>query len=227
MKLIKLTKGYFAKVDDEDFEYLNQFKWCVQGNGRYVRRLSGYKQVLMHRFIMQPENGMVVDHLNGDGLDNRRCNLRVATPSQNGANRKSIVGNSKYIGVHKLKNGTFLSYIKKNYKRTSIGVFNSEEKAAKAYNIKALELFGEFATLNKIENEESIILDNKHDRSIIVNQFSSNNELINTFKSMTEASIITGVQASKISLCCNGKRKTTGGFKWGYNVSGLVAVGDL
>lgn len=95
MKSISLTKGKFAKVDDEDFEELNKYKWCageIKGiwyayrgkrEGLIVKRIS------MHRLIMKAEKRWdIVDHINHDGLDNRKINLRIVTNSENLRNRK-------------------------------------------------------------------------------------------------------------------------------------------
>lgn len=94
MKYIKLTKGYVAKVDDDDFEYLNRHKWRAtfsgSGAGPYAVRcgkksegILWKKKIYMHRAILQPPGHMVVDHLNNDGLDNRRINLEVTTTKEN------------------------------------------------------------------------------------------------------------------------------------------------
>ena len=88
MKEIQLTQGKVALVDDEDFEYLKQFKWhVINNNGKfYVRKqflLSNGKvsKVLMHRFIMKPNKDMVIDHLDGNPLNNQKTNLRICTQS--------------------------------------------------------------------------------------------------------------------------------------------------
>ena len=89
MKEISLTKGLVAIIDDEDFERVSRYKWVSLKNKRtvYASRSSdlkgGKKTMYMHRFIMNPPSDMQVDHINGDGLDNRRVNLRVCTQSQN------------------------------------------------------------------------------------------------------------------------------------------------
>ena len=79
---IKLTKNKFALVDDQDFEWLNQWKWCVSNNN-YAVRIQNKKAILMHRLIMNTPTEFDTDHINNDKLDNRRSNLRIVTRSQN------------------------------------------------------------------------------------------------------------------------------------------------
>lgn len=85
MKKIKLTRGKFALVDDEDFEFLNQWKWCLRNSGRYAGRCDykNNKWILMHRVINNTPVGMETDHINRNKLDNRRSNLRSVTGCQN------------------------------------------------------------------------------------------------------------------------------------------------
>lgn len=93
MKEIILTKGYVAQVDDEDYELLNRYKWYAKVNSTiyYAARGCGNpNNKLMHRMIMNPPNDMVVDHLDGNGLNNQRYNLKVCTQSQNCRNNKVI-----------------------------------------------------------------------------------------------------------------------------------------
>lgn len=158
MKKIKLTKGMYAKVDDEDFETLNKMKWLALGYNKkcYAARngkmVNGCRDsiILMHRAIMGDKKGVHYDHINGDTMDNRKENLRVATLSQNMMNRKSNKGSSsQYKGVSWYKNGgKWRAYIKLNKKLIALGYYSKEEDAALAYNKKAIELFGEYAKLN-------------------------------------------------------------------------------
>jgi hypothetical protein len=157
MKLIPLTQGKFAMVDDEDYEKLNKYKWYAK-KGRdtyYVARNSSLQNgiqttIRMHREILNlTTEKTMIDHINHDTLDNQRHNLRVCTQSQNSMNQVSKRGTSKYKGVswHKLC-GKWQSYIRINWKHTHIGIFTHEEDAARAYDKKAKELFGEYAYLN-------------------------------------------------------------------------------
>lgn len=164
MKEIELTQGYKTLVDDEDYEYLSQWKWCVRSkpDGRNVavraERVPGTKNskrnFQMHRVITNCPDGMVVDHINGNPLDNRRENLRICTIQQNSMNRKTQTTakfRSKYKGVcwDKSRN-QWCSRVYFNNKPI-VKRHKSEQEAALAYNIKATELFGEFAKLNVID----------------------------------------------------------------------------
>lgn len=144
-KLIPLTKGKFAKVDNEDFDRLKDINWQFTKQGYAVNDKLG----LMHRYIMNAPDNLDVDHIYHDKLDNRKSQLRLAKHSQNMSNSKHRKGTSKYKGVHwdNTKN-KWVAGIMLNYKRIYIGYFTDEEEAAKAYDKKALELFGEFAYLN-------------------------------------------------------------------------------
>lgn len=159
MKFIKLTRGLFAQVDDSD-EWLNQWKWYARRGKntyyavrtqRYGKRKDNKKKVIyMHRLIMDTPDDQEVDHQDHNGLNCQRHNMRNCTPSQNNMNRRPYNNkSSKYKGVVWSKSrNKFEAYIKINLKTIYIGQFNSEINAAKAYDIKAKELFGEFANLN-------------------------------------------------------------------------------
>lgn len=157
LRKITLTKGFVTIVDEEDYEYLNQWKWHytkVRNDGYAVRwvRISPTKLkiVRMHRLIMNPPDEMYIDHINGDRLDNRKCNLRVCTNIQNSWNRKINKGR-KYKGIcFEKRRGKWKVYIDVNKKRISLGYFDSEEDAARIYNKAAEKYFGEFARLNVI-----------------------------------------------------------------------------
>ena len=153
VKKIKLTKGYITLIDDEDYERVSKHSWYIN-KGSYAESTINNKGVRLHRFILNPPEGMLIDHINGDGLDNRKENLRIASPRQNQANSlgKPINRKSKYKGViyypnaHKRKWRARL-FISK-HKSIHLGFFSSEEEAAKAYDVKSKELYGEFAKLN-------------------------------------------------------------------------------
>ena len=153
MKTIKLTQGQVALVDDADFEVLNQFKWYTMKskNTFYaVRNITvgdKLKTVYMHWEIM---GGKWVDHVKGNGLDNQRSNLRFCTQSENiGNSRKQKNTSSSFKGVYWDKQaGKWRVQIIFNNHRTHLGLFTNEIEAAKSYNVKAIELFGEFANIN-------------------------------------------------------------------------------
>lgn len=156
MKQIPLTQGKSTLVDDEDFEELSQHKWYANKSNKnwYAKRncrINGkWIKLRMHRLIMNAQKGQEIDHKNGNGLDNRRCNLRFCTQSQNLQNQqRRYTGISQYKGVSwKKQNKKWQAYIRLNCKPQYIGYFSDEIEAAKAYDTKAKELFGEFACLN-------------------------------------------------------------------------------
>ncbi len=147
---IQLNKG-FAQVDDLDFPWLNKFNWTVNNQGYAWKSNWGRKpsHFLMHRLIMRAQKGQEVDHINGDRLDNRRENLRIATHKQNSYNSKSRGGSSQYKGVTWDKQtNKWRSLIRENGKVLALGRFDSEQQAARAYDLKAKEIHKEFAVLN-------------------------------------------------------------------------------
>jgi hypothetical protein len=151
MKLIPLTQGKSAIVDDEDFGYLNQFKWCFN-NGYAItmesRKFNNGKQrrIYMHRVILNTPSDLEGDHVNRNRLDNRKENLRICTHKQNTQNHSILKSNtSGYRGVHFLKSKNKWRVIIQN---EFIGYFNNKKQAAKTYNIEALKRYGEFANLN-------------------------------------------------------------------------------
>lgn len=147
MKTIQLTQDKHALVDDEDFERLNQFKWCcAQG---YATRQGNTK---MARVIMGEPKGKIVDHRNGDTLDNRRSNLRVCTKTENMRNRKYQPSSSNYKGVG-LHVGKYWRAQIRDYsgRKKHLGLFKSPEEAAKVYNAAAIRYFGQFARINDIK----------------------------------------------------------------------------
>lgn len=160
MKIIHLTNGYESMVDDEDFERLTTHKWKAQKGHKTmyaVRNRWGNKKYIvqaMHRIIMGlSDPKLFVDHRDGNGLNNQKYNLRIATKSQNNANRTAKKGGtSKYLGVCRIKNtnNKFQANIRKDNKKYGLGYFHTEEAAALAYNKAATRLHGEFAKLNII-----------------------------------------------------------------------------
>ncbi len=158
MTRIELTQGYFSEVDDSDAELLSKYRWKIlKADGQlYAARTHKKTQtILMHRFLLNAGKNQVVDHRNGDGLDNKRKNIRLGTQGQNLANMRKTRGKSRYKGVYwnseknlwqvqigagKNKNGNQLVIY--------LGRFKSEIEAAKAYDSKALEMHKDFARLN-------------------------------------------------------------------------------
>jgi len=156
MKMIPLSQGEHAVVDNDVYEYLIQWSWCADfmGNSFYAARGEGRwphrKLVLMHRVIADAPTGMDVDHINGNGLDNRRENLRVCTHAENQRNRRKNKDNtSGFKGVFWHKNRKrYQAQIKICGKKIHLGYFLDPAEAAHAYDEAAKKYFGEFARLN-------------------------------------------------------------------------------
>lgn len=154
--VIPLTQGKFAIVDNADLEELSSHKWYAlkHPNNRWYavrdKYLDGERtHIRMHRQLMKATKGQEIDHRNRDGLFNCRCNLRFCTRSQNNSNQQPKEGTSKYKGIYWHKpNKKWIARIKLNQKHYYLGSFVNEVEAAKAYDEKAKELFGEFARTN-------------------------------------------------------------------------------
>lgn len=151
---IPLPNGRFAIVDDEDYERLMLHKWFCSGGyaARKIRKGLKITEEKMHRVIVDALDGVEVDHVNGDKLDNRRGNLRVCTHEQNMANRRKHRNNtSGYTGVVWLKDQRcWRAEIKVGGRKRYLGRFDNAEDAAKAYDAAALQLKGEFARINNV-----------------------------------------------------------------------------
>jgi hypothetical protein len=149
MKVIQLTRGKVAVVDDEDFTELAQYRWYCTSRGYAVRVMPGTrgsKKIYMHKAICA--SAAQVDHINGDQLDNRRCNLRPATMQQNLHNRGKFRNNtSGFKGVH-VQRGKYVARIAKDGKRVYLGHFDTAEAAHTAYCAAATEQHGDFARFN-------------------------------------------------------------------------------
>lgn len=160
MKEIKLTQNKVALVDDEDYEYLNQFKWYAKKDkytyyaGRGVRYGNKVYQLQMHRIIMNTLEIMEIDHKDHNGLNNQKSNLRICTRSQNNKNVMPW-GKSKYLGVcfsnSSYKDKTYTSIqsrIRVDGKIYHLGASKTEVQAARRYDAAALYFHNEFANLN-------------------------------------------------------------------------------
>lgn len=152
MKTITLTQGKEALVDDDMYEYLTCWTWHYSTG--YAKRNdweNGKAHIVrMHHSVLPLQEGMQVDHINGNTLDNRRVNLRLVTKAQNSMN-KGVQKNSTsgFKGVNKHQ-GKWRAHITLDKKQRHLGVFDSKEKAALAYNKAATELHGDYARLNII-----------------------------------------------------------------------------
>jgi hypothetical protein len=139
MKQIELTQGLFALVDDETFDRLNEVNWYAHRERKNIYALRKFQgEILkMHRVIMNAPEGFDVDHINGNGLDNRRCNLRIVTRKQNrrNTNKKANGCTSKYRGVcWDASRGNWMAYINNDSGRKYLGRFADEVEAARAYD---------------------------------------------------------------------------------------------
>lgn len=161
---IQLSRGMITIVDDEDFERFGHLKWSVCASDKRALRRSYYAvrtdhkvkpaaHYRLHREIMNAPAGMFVDHIDGDSLNNTRANLRVCTPRENARNRNPHpLGNGLrgFIRLPAYRSGgeRYRALITLDGKTYNLGVFPSQIDAARAYDAKAVELHGEFATLN-------------------------------------------------------------------------------
>jgi hypothetical protein len=154
---IHLGEGKYAVVDQKDFYRINNLEWLVKEDYdsiyavRFFRCPDKHSKLLsMHRFICNPPAGLLIDHINCNGLDNRRDNLRPATHSQNSCNKpKRKNTTSRFIGVHFSKNrNRWVAQIKHIGKKIWLGYFDKEVDAARAYDCAAIKYHGEFARLN-------------------------------------------------------------------------------
>jgi hypothetical protein len=149
VKMIPLTQGFYTYVDAEDFEWLNRYHWHAY-NG-YASRCDGSGRIYMHREIMKPPKGMVVDHVNGNGFDNTRANMRNVTREDNMHNQRKHAGTASiYKGVTRGQSskGSWCARVAWRGHRLTAGTFASEAEAARAYDRLAVELFGEHARVN-------------------------------------------------------------------------------
>lgn len=152
---LPLSQGLAALIDDCDWLRVSAFHWCAERSYPpiiyAVRKCPESKKLIrLHRFIMQPAKGLEVDHLNGDGLDNRRSNLRICTRGQNARNQRLCVASTTgFKGVSfDRERKKFSAKINTAGSTLHLGRFENPKDAARAYDVKARELFGAFARTN-------------------------------------------------------------------------------
>lgn len=150
MKEIPLTQGKVAIVDDEDFEWLSQWRWYFKGG--YACRSDKRLTIRMHRLILATQEGDFCDHVDGDRLNNQKSNLRLCTFAENMFNKGAYRTNtSGFKGVvWEKESQKWAARIALNKKRITIGRFHTKEQAALAYNEAALKYHGAFAHLNTV-----------------------------------------------------------------------------
>lgn len=153
MKKIYVGKEQYANVDDEDYEAVSVRKWHLNKDGYAVsyNKTTNQSDIMMHRFIMNIPKGMSTDHINHDRLDNRKANLRACTRGENVRNNVGF-GESGFKGVYQYKgHNKWCARIHHKGKSTFLGNYSTPEQAALAYNVAALDTFGEFAYVNKLK----------------------------------------------------------------------------
>lgn len=156
---IPLRRGYVALVDEEDAAWLQAYRWTATKSGLCIYATAsaknGGERIWMHRLILSAPKGVPVDHKNGNGLDNRRCNIRLATWSQNSSNRTRLNSNNphgfkgvtKYTAYPNLRK-PWQASIGVRGKRIRLGYFATPEEAAAAYDVAVLKHHGEFGVTN-------------------------------------------------------------------------------
>lgn len=146
---VPLSKGYHTIIDPEDFPRISARRWSYSKGYAWNFRVSA-----LHRLILNTEDGFSTDHINGNGLDNRKQNLRQVTHQQNICNQRSITGASKYKGVNFSKAANkWEARISVNGKRKALGCFKTEIEAAQEYDKAAIEMHGQYARLNTTKQE--------------------------------------------------------------------------
>lgn len=151
MRVIPLSDGTPVQVSDEDFEELSKYKWYPSGSMRHATgRPKGKKCMYMARYIMQPSEGMVVDHIDRNPHNNQRSNLRICTQGQNQRNRAKQRNNSSgYKGVYwSAAAQKWMVLVGFEGKSLYFGLYASKEEAKEVYDREARRLHGEFALTN-------------------------------------------------------------------------------
>lgn len=151
-RLLPLTKGQFAIVDEADFAWASQWTWRLSHDGyaRRGKRINGKQTIYtLHRELMGNPDGMDVDHINGNRLDNRRCNLRVCTRAQNVRNKRKLNGTNPYKGISwEKQRNKWRARVKAFGVTYDLGFFDDPKAAALAYDEAARKYHGEFARTN-------------------------------------------------------------------------------
>ncbi|WP_442951534.1 HNH endonuclease [Paenibacillus sp. GYB004] len=152
VKEIDLPHGYVTIIDDEDYSLASKYSWYLLKQRSkvytYGSIVGSGERIYLHRLILNAPPDKLVDHINGNGLDNRKCNLRLCTHQQNSWNSNIGRGSSKYRGVNMVDSGIWSARIKDSRGSVELGKFSSEYEAAMVYDIAAKLLRGEFSKPN-------------------------------------------------------------------------------
>lgn len=149
-RTIPLPNGRHTIVDAADYDWASGFCWFYHHKNTYARRAGGVsgRWIYLHREIMAPPSGLVVDHINRNKLDNRRCNLRVCTQAENTRNADYKRGASGLRGACRYKGGRWQAKVRVGGKQISLGIFDTALEAALAYDTAARAHYGAFAVPN-------------------------------------------------------------------------------
>lgn len=169
MELIPLTQGKFAQVDDEDFKELSKYKWYARKsrNTYYAERnmnINGkWKTIRMHRVILSTNPDLQIDHIDENGLNNRRSNLRIATHQENLRNQNNAHRNNK-LGIRGVcrNHKKFCAHIQVNGRKIYLGRFFCLEKAMRARREAELKYFDEFASKDQFSEREKHVAFNNN-----------------------------------------------------------------
>lgn len=168
-------EGKFTLVDDEDFKRLNKHKWNIRSDKKgqeYIRTRFRGEDLYLHRHLLNAPKGVDVDHVDGNRLNNQKSNLRLCTRQQNSFNSKKRKQLSGYRGAYFIPGRMKHPWVARygyNYKTFNIGYFSTAIEAAKAYDMKVKELYGEFANLNFSNKSKNMMVKILSDRQIFTN----------------------------------------------------------
>ena len=144
--------GLVALIDECDYDRVSELRWWprIDKNATYAFSQIERKTIYLHRFIVGPDPDNRVDHINHDGLDNRRCNLRICTNSENLRNRSGLAATNRsgFLGIETMRDGSFRATLSDHGKNVHVGVFRVAQEAAIARDIAARKLYGDFGVYN-------------------------------------------------------------------------------